>query len=230
MHSVDRYRRQHKLAVFALLPILITLIGFLSAGPASAHTQLVDTTPADGKRLTAAPSAISLTFNDGVLKLGATIKVDGPAGATALGAVKIKAKTVRWPITADLANGKYTVRWRVTAQDGHPIDGKFDFVLRAPVEPTGAPSPATIEPNADTVAASIPTVTPHTAEPEMTGAMPGMEGMSGPARSAQTNSGPTTGIAIAGLLLLTATVVGAIVIERRRRPPQGADPSGTATG
>ena len=209
--------------LLAILLIMVPAIGFLGAGPASAHTELVETKPADGKKLTAVPSVISLTFSDGVLKLGAAIKVKGPDGAAALGAVRLKGETVSWPLTADLANGSYTVSWRVTAKDGHPIDGTFDFVLRAPVQPTEAPSPA-----AAPTAVPTPTATPHTPEPEMTGAMPGMEGMAD--RPVQTNSGPTTALALAGLVLLTATVAGAIVIERRRRPPPAAGPSGTASG
>jgi methionine-rich copper-binding protein CopC len=204
--------------VFALSLILIMLIGFFSASSASAHTRLVNTTPADGAKLPAVP-VVSLTFSDDVLKLGAAIKVIGPAGVAQIEAVDIKGKTLSWPLSAGLANGRYVVNWRVTAQDGHPIDGTFDFVLRAPVQPTEAPSPT---------APAAPTVTPHVAEPEMTGAMPGMVGMPA-SRPAPANSTPVTGLAIAGLLLLTVAVVAAIVMENRRRPRPAANPSGTAS-
>jgi len=150
-----------------------------------------------------------------VLKLGAAVKVSGPGGSTQMGVAKLRGKTVSWPVTGDLANGTYTVSWRVTAADGHPIDGKFDFVLRAPA-PTSTPAPT-------------PVSTPHTAEPQMTGPMEGMEGMPGmgarPTSARSSESATTTGFAIAGLLLLTAIVTGAIVIERRRRPRPGAGPS-----
>lgn len=88
--------------------------------------------------------------------------------------------------------------------------------LQAPVQSTEAPSP------------TAPTVTPHVAEPEMTGAMPGMVGMPA-SRPAPANSAPVTGLAIAGLLLLTAAVVAAIVMENRRRPRPAANPSETAS-
>jgi len=204
----------------------MVLIGMLSAGQASADTQLVDTTPVDGKKLTAAPGRVSLTFSDDVLKLGATITVKGPDGAVESGVAKLKGKTVSWPLVGDLADGQYTVRWQVTAQGGEPMDGTLRFGLRAPVEPTGSPAaPAT---SAGPTAAASPTT--HTAAPEMTGAMPGMVGMPGPTtQPAQPNSGATTALAIAGLVLLTAIVVGAIAIERRRRPHPAAGPSETAT-
>src|SRR5690348_5036034 len=101
----------------------MALLSFISAAPASAHSQLDDTTPGDGKQLSAAPSAVSLTFTGEVLKHGAVVKVTGPDGAARTGAAKLKGRTVSWPVTGDLGNGKYTVSWRVTAADGHPIDG-----------------------------------------------------------------------------------------------------------
>jgi methionine-rich copper-binding protein CopC len=207
------------------LPLAV-LIAFLWAVPASAHTELVKTTPADGTQITAAPDAVSLTFSGEVLKLGAAVKVSGPGGSTPMGAAKLKGKTVSWPVTGDLPNGTYNVSWRVTAADGHPIDGTFDFVLQAP-KPSGTPGPAA-------VVDPTPTSTPHTAEPQMTGPMDGMEGMPGmgaqsPTSSASTESGTTTGLAIAGLVLLTAIVTGAIIIERRRRPRPAAGPSETST-
>ena len=229
MLAVTRSPERGKTWLFGLLMILVVVgSGILSAGPASAHTRLIGTTPADGKRLTASPGAVSLTFSEGVLKLGAAVKVSGPDGVTAVGPVKVTAKTVSWPLKGGLANGKYTVKWRVTSEDGHPIGGTFDFVLKAAAEPTGAPSP--VDPATGLTAPSTPTYSPHTAEPEMTGPMPGMAGMSGTTQPTRTNSGQTTGLAIAGLLLLTVIVAGAIVIERRRRPPPGAGPSGLPSG
>jgi methionine-rich copper-binding protein CopC len=210
-----------------LLLILMVLLGFLSAGPASAETTLVDSTPVDGKNLTAAPGRVSLTFSDGVLKLGATITVNGPDGAVGAGVAKISDKKVSWPLVGDLAAGQYAVRWQVTAQDGQPLAGTLRFAVRAPVESTGSP-PVPAQSAGPTTA---PNPTTHSAMPEMTGAMPGMVGMPGPTtQPAQPNSGSTTALAIAGLVLLTAIVVGAIAIERRRRPqPSAADPSETAT-
>jgi len=226
MHPVNRWRARRKSLSLAL-PLAV-LLAFLSAGPAFAHTRLDDTTPGDGQKLTVVPGAVSLTFSGEVLKLGAAVKVKGPDGTAAVGAAKLKGRTVSWPLTVDLTNGKYTVSWRVTSADGHPIDGKFGFVLAAPVEATGTPTPAV----------PTPVATPHTAEPQMTGPMDGMEGMPGMATqppsaageaAATTGSSTTTAVAIAGLVLLTVMVAGAIVIERRRRPRPGAGPSGPSS-
>jgi methionine-rich copper-binding protein CopC len=210
-----------------LVIFLVALNGFTSAGPASAHTRLVETSPAAGQKLTAAPAVVSLTFSEGVLKLGAAVKITGPAGATSVGAVKVKNKKASWRLTGDLPNGKYTVTWRVTSQDGHPIDGKFGWVLNAPIEPTGASNPASAS-NASSL--SGPVATSHTPEPQMTGPMPGMPMPGQPATPAQPNSKATTALAIAGLGLLTVLVAGAIAIERRRRPPPGAGLSEHSTG
>jgi methionine-rich copper-binding protein CopC len=229
MLPVNRWRERRKSWLF-VLP-LATLLALLSAGPAFAHTRLNDTSPGDGKQLASVPRTVSLTFSGEVLKLGAAVKVNGPDGAVETGTVKLKGRTVSWPFAEGLANGRYTVSWRVTSGDGHPIDGRFGFVLRVPVEPTGTPGPA----GADPGLTPTPAATAHTADPQMTGPMEGMEGMPGMATRSPTAEGGATGsttttvLAITGLVLLTVVVSGAIVIERRRRPPRAAGPSGPSS-
>lgn len=205
---------------------LVVTIGILSTGTASAHTRLITTEPDAGAELATAPDAISLAFNEGVLKLGAAVQVTGPDGTTTTGPAKVKDKKVSWTLPADLPNGRYTVIWRVAALDGHPINDTFSFVLKA-AGSTGSPSAT----GADPTSGPTPVVTSHTAIPEMTGPMPGMEGMPGMAEPTQsTGASLPTGLAIAGLALLMVMVVGAIVIERRRRPPaSAADRSGPST-
>ena len=225
MLSVDRWREWRKSWLFGL-PLAV-LLALVTAGPAAAHTALVNTTPGDGKRLAAVPEAVSLTFSGGVLKLGAAVKVTGPGGTAEMGAAKLQGKTISFPVAGELANGKYVVSWRVTSADGHPIDGKFDFVLNAP-EPTEAPI-------VETTSAPVTPPTSHTPDPGMTGPMEGMEGMPGmatqpPSAGEPAGSTKTTLLAVAGLVLLTVVVAGAIAIERRRRPRPGADPSGPASG
>jgi putative copper export protein len=51
------------------------------------------------------------------------------------------------PITSTLTNGKYTVAWRTASADGHPITGKFSFVVAVPT-PVVAPPTTGVDPGA----------------------------------------------------------------------------------
>jgi methionine-rich copper-binding protein CopC len=229
MQAVNRWRERRRSSSLSALPLAV-LLALLSAAPAAAHAELIDTVPADGGRLTTVPAEVSLTFSEDVLKLGASLAVNGPGGRAKTGAATVHDRTVSWPVTGELAAGRYTATWRITSADGHPVAGTFGFVLAA-AQPTAEPTAA---PTSDpaVVAGSSPTFTPHTAEPQMTGPMPGMEGMPGMATRSATpakGSPKATALAIAGLLLLTALMIGAIVIERGRRSPSEEDRSTPAS-
>ncbi|MGO1850708.1 copper resistance CopC family protein [Microbacterium sp.] len=106
-----------------------------TAAPASAHDQLVSSTPSDGEQLAAAPSEISMTFSGELIVLdssmtGAVVLVVDEAGTDwADGDVTVSADTV----TADLKPGMpvagYQVRWQVVSEDGHPISGVIPFTI-----------------------------------------------------------------------------------------------------
>jgi hypothetical protein len=43
--------------------------------------------------------------------------------------VQVDGATVVQPLTADLPAGGYTVDWRVTSADGHPLSDRFAFTV-----------------------------------------------------------------------------------------------------
>lgn len=106
-----------------------------TAVPASAHDQLVSSTPAEGEQLAAAPSSISMTFSGELLVLdesttGAVVLVVDEAGTEwTTGAVVVS----RSEVTAELKPGMpvagYQVRWQVVSEDGHPISGVIPFAV-----------------------------------------------------------------------------------------------------
>lgn len=124
--------------------ILLATFGiFAPVTSASAHTDLVSTSPTADSDVLAAQDTISLTFSEPPLVDGAAIVVMNSSGdildspAPALDGASL---SIPWP--ADLSTGKVTVQWRATAQDGHVESGEFVFNYTAAAEGGMAPSPA----------------------------------------------------------------------------------------
>ena len=129
--------------------ILLVLLGAIVAlvvasRPAAAHTELISTTPADQQTVSRAPAVVVLTFNESVLAMGAQVVVTGPQGLVQLGAPEVTESTVSQNLQGGSPAGQYTVAWRVTAADGHPLSGTFGFT--AATASDGKPAtPAAIE-------------------------------------------------------------------------------------
>lgn len=124
---------------------LLTLVG---VQPASAHSALTSSTPADGAVVTEPLESVDLTFSEAPLAgldAGLRIQVTDASGTdVATGDVTVSGTTMRR--TVDLDRGSYTVLWRYVSPDGHPIEGKLAFEYRAaaPVSTpsaTGTPTP-----------------------------------------------------------------------------------------
>ncbi|MFF4030550.1 copper resistance CopC/CopD family protein [Streptomyces sviceus] len=136
-----------------LLGSVLVLLLFGGAGAASAHAALRATDPKDGTVLKSAPHDITLTFTESVGLLDDSFRVldpdgkrlkTGDAGHGAGGS-----ETARVSLPAKLAQGTYTVAWRVVSADSHPVSGAFTFSV-------GKPSPAIV------VADTGPTENPAT--------------------------------------------------------------------
>jgi methionine-rich copper-binding protein CopC len=120
---------------------LLALTGtVLLASSASAHDVLESTSPADGSTVSVTPAQVTLTFNQPAFAIGSQVLVTGPSGNVANGPVKIVDRVVTEQIRGGAPAGSYTVEWRVTSADGHPVDGKFGFTSQAasPVSAGGA--------------------------------------------------------------------------------------------
>jgi copper resistance protein C len=114
------------------------LLGLLVGGPlvlgapaAEAHDVLISTNPADGSTVDVVPAQIQMTFNNVAFAVGTQILVNGPNGNIANGPVHIVNHDVVQPVTSGSPAGSYTVLWRVTSADGHPVSGKFTFTATA---------------------------------------------------------------------------------------------------
>jgi copper transport protein len=152
--------RRLALLALALGAALAGVVGF-SANPASAHNTLVSSDPADGAVLAVAPAQITWTFDKAVPLETMTVTLIDAVGARS----ELSGSThgaagdteVVTPLPA-LPPGPGSVRWRLVGPDGHPITGRVDITITAPI-PTTVAATATTSP---AVAATTPTTTPTT--------------------------------------------------------------------
>jgi copper transport protein len=118
-----------------LLAVLaFTMIAF--AGQASAHATLIATTPAGFQVLDTAPREISLRFSETVDDSLAEVRLLDQRGAGVGGVSRPvrpdgRPDTVSVAVPANLADGTYTVTYRVVSADSHPVSGAFAFSVGA---------------------------------------------------------------------------------------------------
>jgi methionine-rich copper-binding protein CopC len=202
-------------ALAVLAALLLALAALLVAAPhASAHNTLVGTDPADGATVATPPTHITLTFDQPAQALGTEIVVLGPDGATvSTGAAELVDSTVAQALAADLPAGAYTVQWRVTSADGHPLSGELAFTATAGAAPavTAPATPEPIEPTAE------PTMTTQAVEPS-----PEATVSDGEELAEDEDAGLAAGAVAAAVVAVLA--VGAVtwfVVRERRRSKDG---------
>lgn len=127
------------------LPALCSLLLWLGAAHAvHAHAQLLETSPADGAVLEAAPERISLRFGEAARAIIARLTL--PDGETVVlpdpeDRIDGDTSTISWPLPDLTARGSYLLSWRVTSADGHPLAGAYLFSIGAPSDLQAAVDP-----------------------------------------------------------------------------------------
>ena len=105
----------------------------LAAPLAMAHAKLTASNPAAGAVLEAAPTAITLTFNEKIERAFSSITLtnsEGKAVPTDKEEVDAANPAVVRVRTNGLVAGKYTVKWAVAGRDGHRRTGTFSFSVK----------------------------------------------------------------------------------------------------
>ena len=189
-------------AVRALLTAVAALALLLvGAMPASAHDEVVATTPTAQESLATPPSAVELELTAPPQVLGTVVRVTGPDGSVVSeGDPEVLDTTVRQPLAPGLPAGGYTVDWRVTSGDGHAITGSSTFTVATgaspvPAAPETAPGPAPEDLEASTTVEDAPA--------------------SEASASAPAGSSSSTGLVVGGALLVL--LAAGLVLWRLRR-------------
>lgn len=116
-----------KKLVVALLAMTALLIG---APTASAHSVVTGSNPADGAELAEGPEQVSISFNEVPQSEFATLNVVGPDGNLwSEGDPRIEGQSVVVDVRELGPTGEYTIAYRVTSADGHPVSGTVAFTL-----------------------------------------------------------------------------------------------------
>ena len=210
---MDSEGKRRVIRIGVWVAILGLLLGVLSsiimATGADAHAALKSISPKDGSSLATVPTQVVLTFNEPISSSFVTVTVTGAEGAVSGGKPVVDGVTVTQALAPDLANGRYTVTYRVVSEDGHPVSDKTTFTVDAVATPSNPAS-----------GTSVPSATPLPATPEPTTA-----GQTSPAADVTDTAGTGRGLRIGlavGVAALALAGGTALVASSRRQ--SGGDP------
>jgi methionine-rich copper-binding protein CopC len=165
---------------------------FVWCAPALAHATLLETYPADGDTLAEPPEQVQLRFDEPVEAEFDPVEVyDRQGNRVDRGNARVYPDDARVVVMdlEELPEGFYTVDWRVTSVDGHPVRGTHEFTVDA--------SAAGTEGTGDPIVQVDPIEQP--AEQQQTGSAQGI-----------------IRTLVLGLLLVGALVAAGFVVLRRR--------------
>lgn len=204
----------------ALLAFFVLLVGVVvTAAPAAAHDELLESDPADGATVEVLPDEMTFTFSAVISsEPGASEVVVTDAAGTELMTDEpyIEENVLIQPLDATLVTtaGDITVLWKVVSSDGHPISGEIMFTVSDAPTPTATPTPTT-----EPTESASPTPTEATPTPTATDAAEASDG------SAVV---PWIIVAVLGVLVVAASAY--LIISRARRKAAGeAGDGGSST-
>lgn len=204
------------------LPLLILLtaaLTLLGAGPASAHSALVSTDPADGSTLRTAPTAVTLTFNEDVKGQFSKVIVTDPEGRQVAEAASVAGPVVSARLPAGLVDGRYRVVYSVVSADTHRIAGELHFTLATSGAPTSTSS------TSSTATTSAPaSSSPTSASPASTNAGATAQPASPPASPPPGGGSPWLWVGLALVLAVGGLVSLSRLTRRRRAGDEGGRP------
>ena len=183
----------------------------LGTAPASAHTQLTGSDPADGARIGQLPVTVVVTYSEDIAEQFVTTAVITPDGTTVPTSATVDGPEVSVDLSAPdvlarAEQGGWQVVARVVSVDGHPVEGVTTFELTGPAP--GATAAAGAAEAADgTTDVTIDGTTDATTD-----------GSTDPA-VALTDGLPRWAVVL-GTVALVVAAGAALLVQLRRRPPQ----------
>ncbi|WP_234834799.1 copper resistance CopC family protein [Mycolicibacterium stellerae] len=129
----------------AFIAALVAAMALAGAPVAAAHAARIAADPADGASLGQGPQRVSATFNEQLQPEFAAMTVVGPDGNLwSTGDPQVQGAVIAVEVRPLGPAGTYTVNYRVTSADGHPVSGSWSF--RLTVAAAGTPGPSAARP------------------------------------------------------------------------------------
>lgn len=202
--TVSRARRSLRRSVRVAAAVVLAVSSVaLTQGPASAHSQLLSTSPIDGATLSSPPAEVVFTFDAPLLPDTPTVSINDADGQVVSSGHPVPngdSVSIPWP--QGTPPGDYQVAFRVVCADGQPLIGAITVSVTgaaaASAGSTASPPPVTAAATDSAVVA-----TPAAA----------------PAASTPAQGLPVGAILAIGLSVLV--VVGLAIVLTRRRPSTG---------
>ncbi len=139
-HASRRWRQ-----LVATITIL-GLTGLAAAGPALAHDKLIGANPADGASLPAAPSLVTVLFDEPPGNGFSGLTVIAPDGAHIdSGNSWIAGSQIQVRVKPIHALGLFTVQFHIISDDGHPVAGTLHFTVVSGESNLGVASAPSVE-------------------------------------------------------------------------------------
>lgn len=117
--------------MFNKISLITALLFFLLGTNVFAHSHLEDSSPKDGAVLTESLKEITLTFETN-LEPTSTFTLADANRASIPVPVEIKGDQLVGVLPEDLANGSYSIHWKIIGTDGHPLEGDLSFTVQLP--------------------------------------------------------------------------------------------------
>ncbi|MFL6180163.1 MAG: copper resistance protein CopC [Actinomycetes bacterium] len=151
---ISRFKPLRLFAVVVFAGVALTGI----AGPASAHSELVNSNPKADSTLTQAPRQVELVFNEPIQAQGSSIVVTVD-GTTVSNSKTFTTQNTTATVRLDSGRvpGTYQVEYRVVSQDGHVVDETFSYTVEGEgaSASTDAPASAVTDEDSDESTSSV---------------------------------------------------------------------------
>ena len=122
--------RTHKRLAGLLVVLATAALSVIATAPvATAHAELESTTPKQGSTVQRLPQQVTLTFSEPI-RTPAFVEVTGPGSTNvASGDVQVRDEVLTQRLGDPAGGGAYSLSYRVTSADGHPISGTVRFTV-----------------------------------------------------------------------------------------------------
>jgi len=114
-------------AVLRRVPLALLVAVVFAPTAATAHSNSVDSDPADDSTVPTLPHVATVTFNEPVSQ--AAVALTGPDHQVAKLRSRIDGTVVSAKLPKNGLKGAYVLAYRVVSEDGHPVTGEVEFTV-----------------------------------------------------------------------------------------------------